>query len=391
MASTVIDLFSGGGGASAGFHAHPGFKVIAAVDAQLGKPSSGEGKLDCNATYSENIGIHPLEANLAEVSPDSLASQLDISTSPDVLIACPPCTGFSRTLAKNHIEDDKRNSLVGRVSEFVRVFSPKVLIMENARELAMGRFKVHLTNLIDDLEGQKYRTSVGIHFLNDFGLPQRRERTIVIAVRNGLSLRTFNDLWEGLAIEPKSTHVRRAIWALPFIGAGEINGADPMHISPSLRDTTLARLSATPTDGGSWFDLANLHDSDKLLTPTMRSRLALGNLGSHPDVYGRMWWDRPAPTIKRECSHVGNGRYSHPEQNRLCSIREMAILNGFPYDYIFRGTVHNRYRHIGDAVPPVISYQMAALTAWMLGGNRPTADEMIMPRTHLDPSDVISR
>ena len=65
----------------------------------------------------------------------------------------------------------------------------------------------------------------------------------------------------------------------------------------------------------------------------MARRVARGDLGSHPDIYGRLWWDRPAVTIKRECSHIGNGRYAHPEQDRLCTVREMALLQGFPRDY----------------------------------------------------------
>ena len=104
-----------------------------------------------------------------------------------------------------------------------------------------------------------------------------------------------------------------------------------------------------------------------------------------------MWWDRPAPTIKRECAHDGNGRYMHPEQDRLCSVREMGILNGFPSDYHFRGSVSNMYRHIGDAVPPLIGYQMAVLAEWILSGTRPEAHELVMPKTHLRPEDLRER
>ena len=70
----------------------------------------------------------------------------------------------------------------------------------------------------------------------------------------------------------------------------------------------------------------------------MAGRVARGDFGSHPDIYGRLWWDRPAVTIKRECGHIGNGRYAHPEQDRLCTVREMALLQGFPRDYQFAGT-----------------------------------------------------
>jgi DNA (cytosine-5)-methyltransferase 1 len=117
--------------------------------------------------------------------------------------------------------------------------------------------------------------------------------------------------------------------------------------------------------------------------------IAKGELGSHPDVYGRLWWDRPAVTIKRECSHIGNGRYAHPEQDRLCTIREMSILQGFPKDYKFiaSGTA-NIYRQIGDAVPPLISYQLAKVCEWILNGQRPSIDSVILPNTHLMPEDI---
>jgi DNA (cytosine-5)-methyltransferase 1 len=120
----------------------------------------------------------------------------------------------------------------------------------------------------------------------------------------------------------------------------------------------------------------------------MRRRLAAGDLGSHPDVYGRLWWDRPAVTIKRECGHIGNGRYVHPEQDRLCTVREMAILQGFPRGYRFAGSLSNMYRHIGDAVPPLISYQLAAACRWMLTGERPEPADLLLPGGHLSEADV---
>ncbi|MFG1997604.1 DNA cytosine methyltransferase [Spirillospora sp. NPDC048911] len=389
MALTVVDLFSGGGGASSGFHANPNFKIVGAADAQLGKPSTGAGTLACNSTYSANMGITPEEVDLGVIDPDELGQRFDLESGLDVLVACPPCTGFSRTLSKNHIEDDSRNSLVGRTAEFASVFQPDVLVMENARELVMGRFNKHLVFLVQDLEKLGYKVHYGTHFLSEFGLPQKRERALVVAVKGDLPLLTMRDLWDGYSVDPKATHVRRAIWSLPSLEAGAMDPNDPMHTAPSIRDEAVwGRLKAIPHDGGSWFDLAGHPRASQLLTPTMIDRLNRNALGSHPDVYGRMWWDRPAPTIKRECSHVGNGRYSHPEQDRLCSVREMGILNGFPANYVFQGSVSNMYRHIGDAVPPLISYQLAALVTWILGSPRPGPEELILPKTHLSLADI---
>jgi DNA (cytosine-5)-methyltransferase 1 len=163
------------------------------------------------------------------------------------------------------------------------------------------------------------------------------------------------------------------------------------NIYPGMGAEVTARLAATPIDGGGWVDVARNPKTRPLCTADCLRRWEEGDLGSHPDVYGRMWWDRPAPTIKRECAHVGNGRYVHPDKNRLLTVREMATLQGFPFDYKFPAkALSNRYRHIGDAVPPVIAYQMAALAKWMKSGVRPEPQDWVMPNTALWVEDIVS-
>jgi len=386
----VVDLFSGAGGMSYGFSAHPRFSVVGAADAQIGKPSSGRGTLGCNASYLANLGISPVEADLAVADPAAVCRAMGLPEGGvTVLSACPPCTGFSRTLAQNHIRDDSRNSLVRVVADYVQELRPQIVVMENARELVMGRFSVHLRGLVNDLSELGYSALAVTHFLNEFGLPQRRERALIVAARRPLRLRGLSDLWSGYRVNQKATHVRRAIWDLPAIGPGETDSHDPMHVSPMMTsEANRRRIAATPPDGGGWIDLVGHPDADQLLTPSMQHRARIRDFGSHPDVYGRLWWDRPAVTIKRECAHIGNGRYAHPEQNRLCTVREMSILQGFPRDYTFVGTLTNLYRHIGDAVPPLISYQLAALCAWILTDDRPGPDDLILPGCHLGPEDI---
>ena len=385
---SVVDLFSGAGGMSYGFHARPRFRIAGAVDAQLGKPSTRRGTLGCNATYRTNIGVSPLEADLSAADPAGICRSLGVA-GVTVLAACPPCTGFSRTLARNHVRDDARNSLVERIAGYAEVLQPQIVLMENARELVMGRFGDHLSSLLGSLSALGYRTCAATHFLSDFGLPQRRERALIIAVRQPLPLRSLTDLWSGLGVSPKATHVRGAIWELPPVCAGRADPGDALHVSPALSSgVNRRRIAAIPHDGGGWADLARRADADSLLTPAMRRRADLRDFGSHPDVYGRLWWDRPAVTIKRECGHIGNGRYAHPEQDRLCTVREMSILQGFPRDYAFTGSLSNMYRHIGDAVPPLISYQLAVLCEWILTGDRPAPGELILPGCHLGCEDL---
>lgn len=386
----MVDLFSGAGGMSAGFAAHPRFDVVGAADAQRGKPSSAPGSLGCNASYAANIGIAPVEADLGAIEPAALRAAMGLHGPIDVLLACPPCTGFSRARSRNHLVDDARNSLVGRVADFAAELRPTVILLENARELVIGRFSHHLSLLSERLAEQGYRVDASCHLLNRFGLPQRRERALVVAVRADLPLRTMDDLWAGSRIEPTATHVRRAIGQLPPLSEGERSPADPMHVAPRFATAAARRrMAAIPRDGGSWTDLIGAAGAARLLTPAMRDRVRSGALGSHPDVYGRMAWDRSAPTIKRECAHVGNGRYAHPEQDRLASVREMAILQGFPRGYRFGGpSLSNMYRHIGDAVPPLISFQLAGLASWILTGAKPELPDLLLPGAHLRASDI---
>jgi DNA (cytosine-5)-methyltransferase 1 len=386
----VVDLFSGAGGMSCGFQRHGDFTVVGAADAQIGKPSAGPGVLGCNASYAASIGIQPVQADLAAADPAEVCRAMGLgSTLPVVLTACPPCTGFSRTMATNHLRDDRRNSLVGRVGEYAALLRPDVVLVENARELVMGRFAGHLGRLARHLARLGYEVEAGTHFLDAFGLPQRRERALVVAVRRPLPMRTLAGLWQGWRVDVKATHVRRAIWDLPALPAGRAHPADELHVSPALRSAAnRRRLAEMPHDGGSWADLRRHPDSGVLLTPAMARRVERNDLGSHPDIYGRLHWDRPAVTIKRECGHIGNGRYAHPEQDRLCTVREMAILQGFPRDYRLAGSLANMYRHVGDAVPPLISYQLASLCRWILTGERPDAESLVLPGCHLRTSDL---
>jgi DNA (cytosine-5)-methyltransferase 1 len=389
---TFIDLFSGAGGMTYGFHTHPSFRVVGAFDGEFGKPSSGKGRLGCNETFRLNIGLSPTSVDLAHVedadieaaSRDGLGG-LEL----DVLSACPPCTGFSRANPNNHLDDDERNSLVVRTARWVRVLKPRVLVMENARELLKGNFAHHFRELRRQLERMGYDVRATIHMLDRFGLPQRRERALVVATRLPIGAKGIEDLWQGFEIDQKAIHVRRCITHLPPVSAGERHPDDPFHVSPKMTGETLDRIRAIPSDGGSWIDLRDHRDADRLMTPAMKRYVAAEDFGSHPDVYGRMAWDRPAVTIKRECAHVGNGRYSHPEQDRLCTIRELALLQGFPKHYRFGGgSLSNQYRHIGDAVPPLISYQLAHLVDWMFTGEKPEVADCVLPGASLQPQDI---
>lgn len=389
-AYTVVDLFSGGGGMSYGFHAHPSFKMHGAADVEVGKPSTGHGAIGCNATYEANIGVMPMAVDLAAIEADELAAQIAPPGGVDVLLACPPCTGFSRAVSKNWAQDDPRNSLVARVADHVAIMRPKVLLMENVPQLLTGNFRHHFQALKASLEEMGYTVRASSHILTRFGLPQQRDRALVVATAPGLPALTLEDLWNGYSVREEAVTVRRAIGHLPAVRAGEQHPHDENHTSSALAGDSLARIAAIPHDGGSWADLLRTPATDKYLIPSMRKAVDAGRLNAYSDVYGRMYWDRPAPTIKRECSHVGNGRYAHPEQDRQCTVRELAILNGFPENYKFIGQSRkNLYRQIGDAVPPLISFQLAHVASWILDGETPELKTAILPGASLRAEDLV--
>ena len=100
----------------------------------------------------------------------------------DVLSACPPCTGFSRQNPKNHIIDDKRNSLVRKSALFAVALDASIVVMENARELIRGNFRDHYEWYREYLENHGYDVFGKSYMLTRFGLPQIRERVIIIVV-----------------------------------------------------------------------------------------------------------------------------------------------------------------------------------------------------------------
>jgi DNA (cytosine-5)-methyltransferase 1 len=387
---TVADFFSCGGGTSAGFSRRSGFRIVGAVDLELAKPSGGEGASDCNPTYYANHGVRPLNRDMMTLDPGEFAEIVGIRPGElNVMISCAPCTHLSRAKPDNHLQDQPENTLIGRSGDFAAHLLPEVFFMENARELIMGNYRHHHQALVKRLRQAGYDVRSDIHVLDRFGLPQIRERALVVASRIG-SARTLEDLWRGWNVRRDSMTVRTALSRLAE-WHNEHPGDTEGNVYPGMGAAVLKRLAATPPDGGGWADVARNPGTRGCCTTDCLRRWAAGDLGSHPDVYGRMWWDRPAPTIKRECSHVGNGRYVHPEKDRLLTVREMATLQGFPFDYRFPAkAVSNRYRHIGDAVPPLIAHQMSALAKWMKTGVRPEPSGWVMPNTALRAEDIIS-
>jgi DNA (cytosine-5)-methyltransferase 1 len=347
MEMTFVDLFSGCGGMSTGFLRNGNFRPIGAVDLEVAKPSHKIGATMCNDTYEANIGLRPLSGDLAKIGPNEVSAHFSFEPdNVDLLISCAPCTGYSQKRSSNHTKDDPRNSLVQRTADFAERWMPRYIVIENVKELIKGKHSHHYRFLHYRLSELGYSVSGEVHDLQDFGLPQSRVRALIVA-----------HLGDPLSVVDTFARSRRTvrdtIAHLPPLEAGKVDPNDDQHICPAMNKVSLERMRAIPKDGGSWIDIPK--NLEYLLIPSMDRN----NAGSFPDIYGRMAWDKVAPTITRECSHQGNGRYSHPMQDRLLSVREMSLLQGFPPDYKFLGSLSFRYRQVGDAVPPLISQMIA--------------------------------
>nr|MDA3873360.1 DNA cytosine methyltransferase [Kiritimatiellia bacterium] len=274
----IVDLFSGAGGMSFGFHKHPAFRVLAAADAEIGKPSMKAGTLRCNSTYALNMGIEPVQVDLGRIEPRQLRECLGIGDQHiSVLSACAPCTGFSRANPQNHLRNDYRNTLVEQSGLFATALDVDILVMENARELLSGNFACHFQALKTHLEKHGYTVHAESHMLTRYGLPQIRERALVIAVKSHLPLKTLADLWDGCEVSSESLTVRKAFSAIR-------PDAENTTMYPKFADeSVLNRLAAIPQDGGSWTDLILQPIKVALMTVAFIIRIDNIKMGWHTD------------------------------------------------------------------------------------------------------------
>ncbi len=341
---TALDLFSGCGGLTEGLK-RAGFRVVGAVE------------LDARAAETYRLNHPEVQlwmTDIRQLSPRSIARKLGVRKGELNLIAgCPPCQGFStmRTLNGNRSNRDKRNDLLFEFLRVVEALRPKAVMIENVPGLAKdSRFR----RFCNRLSALGY---IGDHrVLNaaSYGVPQRRHRLIYLA-----------GLGKALPFaEPQkeTKTVRQAIRALR--PAGRSN--DPLHNMPEHRSLQIPRIiRKVPKNGGSRTDL-----------PISRQLRCHQLCNGFKDVYGRMAWDNVAPTITTGCFNPSKGRFLHPVQNRAITIREAAILQGFPRRYKFRvedGKVALALM-IGNALPPPFIAAHARSIGALLRLDHTTAD-----------------
>jgi len=321
-----VDFFCGSGGLTRGL-LDAGINVILGIDADG----------SCQKTYEENNSpARFIRADMRKLSVDEVREYFSEIDSRDLLLAaCAPCQPFAQ-LNRNG-KRTYRATLLKEFARFVEALKPRFVFLENVPGLAKvpGRstYKRFRKNLID----LGYKLAEGVVNAKNYGVPQSRKRFIMIAVLDGNPSLPPPTHGKGL-LDCETVEVIRNY---PPIAAGEIHPEIPNHRAAILSPTNLERIKQTSHNGGDrtvwnneiWLDC---HRNQK----------------GYTDVYGRMYWNRPAPTLTCKCHSLSNGRYGHPEQDRAISLREAARLQGFLDDYIFYAETQGQLAtHIGNAVP----------------------------------------
>lgn len=325
----VVDLFCGIGGLTYGLR-KAGLNVLAGIDLDE----------SCRFAYEENNkGSMFICANIKEITAEALRAQFD-QCETRVLVGCAPCQPFSsHRKDKRHRNLHKDWGLLGEFSRLVREIQPDFVSMENVPALAKESI---FTEFLDTLQEFEYSIDWRVVKTEDYGVPQKRRRLILLAAKNHIAkIETAEEFGAELV------SVKDAIGDLPEVAAGAVDPKDSLHSASALTGKNLKRIQASRPNG-TWREWPKQLQLDCHKKPTGKT---------YPGVYGRMSWDEPAPTITTQFYCYGTGRYGHPEQDRALTLREGAILQSFPKTYKFTLNTDKISRklvarHIGNAVPP---------------------------------------
>lgn len=320
----AVDLFCGGGGLTCGLRQ-------AGINVKMGV------EIDplCRYAYEHNNGrARFLEKSVVKLSGEEIKknyAERHIS----LLAGCPPCQAFSSYNQKAK-QQDPRYRLPTQFKRLVLETMPDLVALENVPLLAK---KPIFKTLIAELKQAGYHVDWKIVFCPDYGLPQRRKRVVLLGSRLG-----------PIKV-PEPTHtkpptVREMIGNLPPLENGHCDPNDRLHFCAALSPLNLDRIRHS-VQGGTWRDWP-----EELVAACHAKKSGM----TYPGVYGRMSWDKPAPTMTTQFYGFGNGRFGHPEQDRAISIREGAIFQGFPRDYQFmpegvKPSISLLGKMIGNAVP----------------------------------------
>lgn len=320
----------------------------------------------CVESYNSNFGEHCVWGDIVDI----LDQPGTLVPAADVVIGGPPCQGFS--LLNKKRDGDGRKQLWRPYFEVVRRAGAKVFVMENVPQL-IGSFEHG--EILGTAETLGFKVSSDVLCAADYGVPQTRRRAFIVGCKFAdpcvvfPPLKTHFDPSKGspqLSLLKAGTEgyfpearewrtVRDAIRDLPPPVGTEIRNEEPpldLHFGRSPMAMSVARYRAIPEQGMNRFDLQKR-------APQLMPGCWIRKTSGGTDLFGRLWWDRPAFTIRTEFFKPEKGRYLHPEQHRPITHREAARLQSFPDDFVFRGRKIEIARQIGNAVPPVLAARVA--------------------------------
>lgn len=355
----VIDLFAGCGGLSLGF-IKEGYTVNKAVEFD---------EKIANIYMRNHPEVDMIVDDIKNIDQTGVFTKGDA----DVIIGGPPCQGFSMAGARirEGFIDDPRNYLFKHYFNVVKTVKPKVFIMENVKGILTmqnGKIFDEIKNIFQDsilLDGEPYHIYNRVVKAVEFGIPQKRERVIIIGTTvNNVDI---DKLWD-LTIQ-------------------DIKKEYPTYFDKITIKDAIANLPLTTEDGiiknpipMSDYQkyLASSNDNLSNHTKTKHSKLAIDRMkrvdngqnftvlkekikSVHSGAYGRLCWDEQAPTITTRFDTPAGGRFIHPVEDRTLTPREAARIQSFPDDFIFYGNKTTICKTIGNAVPPKISFFLAKL------------------------------
>jgi DNA (cytosine-5)-methyltransferase 1 len=319
---TVVELFGGAGLFGYSFQ-QAGFRVIRSIEKDAIAAS----------TYARNVSNDVEVADIRKIAPKGRC---------DVLIAGPPCQGFS-TLGRRN-PNDPRNSLSWEVVRWSRKLRPKVVVIEN---VAAFLESPNWHQIVKAFNRDGYHVSSFVLNAIDYGCAQMRERSFtfahstdaeIVTPRRRPGCLTVAEAWEGLRRRPDGRN---------------------HHYSPRPSAIALARMQVIPAGG----DKRDVMKRCPRLAPPSWWQVSC----EVTDAWGRMRWSEPANTLRTCFQNASKGRYIHPTQNRVISLREAARLHSIDDNWKFVGLPTQIARQIGNSVPPCLGRAVARAVKKVLG------------------------
>jgi len=299
---TFIDLFAGAGLFSGGF-CSVGFRPLVAVD-------------------KDPLALESYKRNLAPAATSSSVENILGGFRADVLVAGPPCQGFSSLGSRDPA--DRRNGLCLKIAKWAIACGPRVVVVENVPPFLKS---AQWQRMASALNVAGYEIDSWCLNAADFGAPQQRMRSFTIASKIGL---------------PKQPDPSTR-WIPARVAFKPVKAGDPMHVWPAPSPIAAKRISKVPVRG----DRRDIMAAAPRLCPPSWFRLGC----QATDVWGRIDPELPANTLKSRFQNPSTGRYLHPTEDRVISLREGARLQGVPDDWIFVGNREAIVRQIGNGVP----------------------------------------